>query len=609
MCGIIGIISDRPVAENIGSALKCLEYRGYDSAGIATVYKGKLHCVRAVGKLKNLIKKMDREDLPGNIGIGHTRWATHGEPSEENAHPHTTDKVAVVHNGIIENFENLREDLIQKGYPTSTKTDTEVVAKLLTFYLDSTDTMKEALKKVLSKIKGSFSLTIVSPTEPDKIYFARKGSPLVIGISENGNYISSDAIALAPYTQEVIYPEDGDWGYITQKNHFIFDKGNSLAQRVIHRLNLNTNTASKGHYRHFMEKEIFEQSCVLEETLDYYLTPDKKQLSVPDISFDAASLNRLAIIACGTSYYAACVAKYWIEAYIGIPVEVDFASEFRYRRPALSKGENIACLFISQSGETIDTLEALRYVKERKIPTVGVVNVSHSAISREADSVWPTFAGPEIGVASTKAFTCQLMVLAAFTLWLIKEKECFEEKELIKFIETLKNIPKWLYKLQNIRQSCLEAARILSKASDILYLGRGTNFPIALEGALKIKEISYIHAEAYAAGEMKHGPIALIDERTPIVALCSSDTLLEKTLSNLQEAAARGGKIISICDENSLKKLQSISMHTIEVPCVPPFAQPFVNALPMQLLAYETAVLKGTDVDQPRNLAKSVTVE
>ena len=609
MCGIIGIIGDSSVSQDIVDALKCLEYRGYDSAGIATLDQGKMHCLRAVGKLKSLEDKMEGHFLPGNIGIGHTRWATHGEPSEKNAHPHTTNKVAVVHNGIIENFEDLRAFLLGKGYSISTKTDTEVIAKLLTFYLDADFSMEEALGKVLQSIEGSFSFTIITPLDPDKIYFARKGSPLVIGVSENGNYIASDAIALAPYTQQVIYPEDGDWGYITQYNHYVFKKDNTPVDRQIHTLTLNTSPSQKGNFRHFMEKEIFEQPAVLKETLMHYLTADGTKLSVPKLSFDIKKIKRFIIIACGTSYYAAFIAKYWIESYTGIPVDIDFASEFRYRNPALGKDQQTACFFISQSGETIDTLEALRYVKEKGLPTVGIVNVSHSAISRESDSVWPTFAGHEIGVASTKAFTCQLMVLAILTLEIAREREYFSEEKIEKLIDALKNVPTWLDQVSRVRTACLEAARTLVKSRDILYLGRGTNFPIALEGALKIKEISYIHAEAYAAGEMKHGPIALIDEQTPIVAICSSDGLSGKTISNLQEAAARGGKIISICDANTLNEVRSFSVHTIEMPIVPAFVQPFINTLPMQLLAYETAVLKGTDVDQPRNLAKSVTVE
>ncbi len=607
MCGIVGIIDQKPVAKNIVSALKCLEYRGYDSAGIATLDKGHLECIRATGKLINLEKKLKKYSLPGTIGIGHTRWATHGEPSEQNAHPHTTEKVAVVHNGIIENFKELREMLNKKGYTTTTQTDTEVIAKLLTLYLDNNLSMKEALETTLKSLQGAFALAIISPMDLDKIYFARKGSPLVIGIGENSNYIASDAIALASYTHQVIYPEEGDWGYITQKNYQIFNKDNKVTKHPIHTLNLSTQTASKGAYRHFMEKEIFEQSTVLNETLSSYLTPEKNELSLPKFIFDKNKLNRLTIIACGTSYYAACIAKYWIEKYAKIPVEVDIASEFRYRQPALGSAENHACLFISQSGETIDTLEALRYVKAKGLPTISIVNVTHSSISRETDSMWPTFAGPEIGVASTKAFSCQLMTLACFTLGLAKTK--INQKEFSDLLESLKSISMWLEKMPNLRQECLTAARTLAKATDVLYLGRGTNFPMALEGALKLKEISYIHAEAYAAGEMKHGPIALIDALTPIVALAPNDNLIEKTISNLQEASARGGKIISLGDAESLKKLETISIHTIEIPTVPTFIQPFILTLPMQLLAYETALLKGTDVDQPRNLAKSVTVE
>lgn len=609
MCGIVGIISQEPVVTDILEALRRLEYRGYDSAGIAVLTENTIENRRAVGKLSNLDKKLQSNPLHGLIGIGHTRWATHGEASELNAHPHTTDKVAIVHNGIIENFEELREQLAKQGYTTTTQTDTEVIAKLLTSYLDQNFSMKESLQKTLAQLHGAFALAIISSTCPHELYFARRGSPLVVGQGEGSFYIGSDAIALAPYTPHVIYPEEGDWGYITQNSCHIFNKDNQDVERDVHTLNLNHQIASKGSYRHFMEKEIFEQPRVLKTTLDYYIDVTTNTLTTPDLPFDPSTLRRLTIVACGTSYYAGCIAKYWLERYTGIPVDVDIASEFRYRNPALGTPQEHGCIFISQSGETIDTLAALRYVKEAKLPTIGIVNVTHSAIARETQSVWPTFAGAEIGVASTKAFTCQLMTLACFVAKVASTRGTLQNKDLNDFLMELKSVPSWMENMNFLRQECLEGGHLLEQAQDVLYLGRGTNFPLALEGALKLKEISYIHAEAYAAGEMKHGPIALIDNTTPVVALMPNDNLVEKTISNLQEAYARGAQILAIGDEKSLGRLGNIATSSIHVPAVPPLAQPFIMALPIQLLAYETAVLKGTDVDQPRNLAKSVTVE
>jgi len=607
MCGIIGIIGAQPVAERLFAALKRLEYRGYDSAGIATLQDGRIHRRRAEGKLDNLAAALAREPLPGTTGIGHTRWATHGRPSEANAHPHATEQVAVVHNGIIENFKTLRDSLSAKGHPFETETDTEVIAHLVTDELARTGSPREAVRATLKQLEGAFALGLIFPGNGAALYAARRGSPLVLGYGEGENYLGSDAIALAGLTDRICYLEEGDWAEITSEGVQIFDEQDRTANRPVVTSGVSGALVDKGNYRHFMLKEIFEQPTVVGQTLGSYLDPLEEKVTLEELPCDPAAIEKVTMIACGTSYYAAMVARAWFEQTAGIPTEVDIASEFRYREPILP--ERGLAVFISQSGETADTLAALRHCKARGQATAAIVNVLHSTMAREADAVLPTHAGPEIGVASTKAFTCQLAVLAAMAIGMAAARGRLERGAEATLVRALNALPARMTELLHDEARLHAIAEGLAEARDVLYLGRGQNYPLALEGALKLKEISYIHAEGYAAGEMKHGPIALIDHGLPVIVLAPGGPLFEKTASNIEEVIARGGRVILITDESTARTAGDGPAHVIPVPETHRFVAPILYALPVQLLAYHTAVLKGTDVDQPRNLAKSVTVE
>jgi len=606
MCGIIGIAGYREAAPLILEALKHLEYRGYDSAGIATISGGGIDRARAEGKLANLEKLLAAKPLPGAVGIGHTRWATHGFPTEANAHPHATNKVAVVHNGIIENFRELREALTVKGYTFQSQTDTEVVPVMITDYLSQGCTPQEAVAKTLKQLEGAFALGFIFADAPNLLIAARQGPPLAVGYGKGENFIGSDAIALSSLTTSISYLEDGDWAELTPERVIIHDKNGKIAERPITQSGYSGAAVGKGNYRHFMQKEIHEQPGVVGETLKMYCDPMNLDVRLGELPFDLAKIERIQLIACGTSYYAAQVAKYWIESIAKTPVDVDVASEYRYRSPILNPKS--LTMVISQSGETADTLAVLRYAKPSH-PVIGVVNVPESTIAREASAVLYNYAGPEIGVASTKAFTTQLATLACFTLALAKARKTISDVEQKRLVGLLLHTPHQMTDILRIEDRIQGLAHNLSNARDMLYIGRGTSYALAMEGALKMKEISYIHAEAYASGELKHGPIALIDEHMPVIVLAPSDHLFEKTASNLQEAAARGGKIIHISDSKGIKGVGDSASATIEMPLADPFVTPLLYALPMQMLAYHVAVLKGTDVDQPRNLAKSVTVE
>ena len=606
MCGIIGIAGYRDAAPLILNALKHLEYRGYDSAGIATVTKGGIDRARAEGKLNNLEKVLTGKPLQGSIGIGHTRWATHGFPTETNAHPHATDKVAVVHNGIIENFRELREMLTKKGYVFHSQTDTEVVPILVTDYLKQGLTPQEAVAKAIKQLEGAFALGFVFNDVPDLVIGARQGPPLAVGYGDGENFLGSDAIALANLTTNISYLEDGDWVEITPKNVVIHDANGSIVKRAITQSGYSGASVGKGNYRHFMQKEIHEQPGVVGETLKMYCNPTNLEVRMGDIPFDLKAIERIQLIACGTSYYAAQVAKYWLEAIAKIPVDVDIASEYRYRSPILNS-KNLT-IVISQSGETADTLACLRFAKPSH-PVIAVVNVPESTIAREATAVLYNYAGPEIGVASTKAFTTQLATLACFTLALAEARSAITQEARKNYVSVLLHTPHLMSDMLHLENKIQAFAHNLLHAKDMLYIGRGTSYALAMEGALKMKEISYIHAEAYAAGELKHGPIALIDEEMPVIVLAPSDPWFEKTTSNLQEAAARGGKIILVSDKKGIQAAGPTPNAVIEMPECDSFVAPLLYALPMQMLAYHVAVLKGTDVDQPRNLAKSVTVE
>ncbi len=606
MCGIVGILGSKPVAIDIVDALRRLEYRGYDSAGIATVENGHLERRRAEGKLRNLESRLGTEPLEGVTGIGHTRWATHGKPVERNAHPHMNDRVAVVHNGIIENFQELREELSGKGYAFETETDTETVLHLVTFYLDQGKPPVEAARLALNRLRGAFALGIIFADDKNLMIGARQGPPLAIGHGDGEMYLGSDAIALASLTDTITYLEDGDWAVVTRAGVQVFD----LAGKPMHRAAIKSVASSllvdKGNYRHFMLKEIHEQPEVIAHTLGNYIDMSAGEVKFPALGIDLANVNRVTISACGTAYYAGLVGKYWIEKYARIPVEIDIASEFRYREVPLAPGG--LAVFVSQSGETADTLEALRYCKRNGQTIAAVVNVRTSTIAREANAILPTLAGPEIGVASTKAFTSQLSVLACLAIAIGRARgtiDAAKEKELVK---ALSEVPRHIATLMHDESFYDGLAHDISKARDVLYLGRGVAYPIAMEGALKLKEISYIHAEGYAAGELKHGPIALIDENVPVIVVAPEDELFDKTVSNMQEVAARGGQIILISDAPKTKAGCRLLSH-IKMPKAHPFVSPLLYAVPVQLLAYHTAVVMGTDVDQPRNLAKSVTVE
>ena len=607
MCGIIGIVGNSAVSDRLVDGLKRMEYRGYDSAGVCTVFDGQLIRRRAEGKLANLVNVLRTDDAPGNIGIAHTRWATHGAPTTSNAHPHATGEVALVHNGIIENFKQLRDELTARGRTFESETDTEVVAHLVSEQVEAGHAPADAVKAVLPRLRGAFALAIAFRQFPDFLIGARLGSPLVVGYGDGETYLGSDALALAPLTQQIAYLEEGDWVIITRDGAQIFDKDNNSVTREITASGVSAAQIEKGNYRHYMQKEIFEQPTVVAQTLSSYIRPLEQTVALPQMDFDLAGVKRITIVACGTSFYAGMVAKYWFETFARVPVDIDVASEFRYRDPVLEEGG--LALFISQSGETADTLAALRHCKENGQTIAVVVNVPTSSMAREADLLLPTHAGPEIGVASTKAFTCQLAVLAALAahLALVKGKLSAEEEREI--VRHLIEAPAALNAALAHDEEIAAMAHLIAPARDVLYLGRGPDYPLAMEGALKLKEISYIHAEGYASGEMKHGPIALIDEAVPVIVLAPSGPLFEKTVSNMQEVRARGGKVVLISDAEGIKEAGEGCLATIEMPSVHPLIAPLVYAVPVQLLAYHVACAKGTDVDQPRNLAKSVTVE
>ena len=608
MCGIVGILGRGPVAEQLVDSLKRLEYRGYDSAGVATLEGDHLERRRAEGKLRNLEARLQASPLSGHTGIGHTRWATHGKPTENNAHPHATARVAVVHNGIIENFRELREELQKKGTVFTTETDTEIVLHLVDGYLGKGFKPADAVKQALPQLRGAFALGFIFAGDDDLLIGARNGPPLAIGYGEGEMYLGSDAIALGPFTDMISYLEDGDWVVLTRKGATIYDKNNAAVHRDPIRHSAATSLVDKANYRHFMAKEIHEQPEVVGHTLARYVDMATERVALPtSLPFDFRDIQRISITACGTASYAGYVAKYWFERLSRLPVELDVASEFRYREAPLRKGD--LGIFISQSGETADTLAALRYAKEQGLHTLSVVNVPTSTIARESETVLPTLAGPEIGVASTKAFTCQLMVLAAVAVAAGKARGELSDADEAKLVHGLVEIPRLMAAALSTEPQIEKLARDIAKSKDVLYLGRGTSYPLALEGALKLKEISYIHAEGYAAGELKHGPIALIDENMPVVVIAPYDRVFEKTVSNMQEVAARGGRIILMTDAKGAAEATVESLVTIVMPDMAATFTPMVYAIPVQLLAYHTAVIMGTDVDQPRNLAKSVTVE
>jgi len=608
MCGIVGIIGTEPVAPRMVEALRRLEYRGYDSAGVATLESGAIARRRAEGKLGNLATKLNIEPLSGKIGIGHTRWATHGAPTEGNAHPHATDKVAVVHNGIIENFRELLEDLAKDGYLPKTQTDTESVALWVTREIDRGLDPEQAVGVTLKKLRGAFALAFMFKGHDKLLIAARHGAPLAVGYGDTEMYLGSDAMALAPFTSRLSYLLDGDWAVITPKGVTIRNETDAIVQRETLVSQASALLVDKGNHRHFMAKEIYEQPETIGHTLSHYVDMAGEKVALREkLPFDFARIERLTISACGTAYYAGMIAKYWFERYARLPVDVDVASEFRYREPPVTKGS--AALFISQSGETADTLAALRYCAREGQHVVSLLNVPESTIGRESELVFPTLCGPEIGVASTKALTAQLTALASLAIAAGVARGTIDRAGEQELVRALVALPNAVSRALNTERQIEDIAKGLSKAKDVLYLGRGQMFPVAMEGALKLKEISYIHAEGYPAGELKHGPIALVDEVMPVIVVAPSDELMEKTLSNMQEVAARGGKIILVTDEQGKKHIGHGVAETIVIPKVSSFVAPIVALIPVQLLAYHTAVVMGTDVDQPRNLAKSVTVE
>ena len=614
MCGIVGILGHEPVAGQLVDALKRLEYRGYDSAGVATLEHGALTRRRAEGKLRNLEARLQSDPLQGLIGIGHTRWATHGKPTENNAHPHATEKLAVVHNGIIENFRELREELEKKGADFHSETDTEVIAHLVTDEMNNGKSPVEAVKAALPRLRGAFALAFLFAGEEDLLIGARKGSPLAVGYGDGEMYLGSDAIALAPFTDTISYLEDGDWAVVTRNGVEVHNAKDQVVERAVLKSNASAFLVDKGNHRHFMAKEIHEQPEVVGHTLAHYLDMGNERVSLPmKLPFDFKTIERVAISACGTAYYAGLVAKYWFERFARLPVEIDVASEFRYREAPFYPG-NLA-VFVSQSGETADTLATLRYAKEQKQHVLSIVNVPTSTIARESDVVMPTLAGPEIGVASTKAFTCQLAALLCLAIAAGRIRGILSEADERNLVRAMIEVPRHLSEALRLEPQIEALARDLAKSKDVLYLGRGTAYPIALEGALKLKELAFIHAEGYAAGELKHGPIALIDETMPVVVVAPFDKsprregVFEKTVSNMQEVAARGGNIILITDPNGAAEACALSLNTLVLPDMATSVTPIVYAIPVQLIAYHTALNMGTDVDQPRNLAKSVTVE
>jgi len=608
MCGIVGIVGNQAVAPLLVDALKRLEYRGYDSAGVATIEGDHLDRRRAEGKLVNLEARLKTSPLSGRVGIGHTRWATHGVPNETNAHPHFSENVAVVHNGIIENFRSLRDELIAAGFDFSSQTDTEVVAHLVSRELKNGLSPKEAAHKAISMLEGAFALAILFKGEDDLIVGARNGPPLAIGHGDGEMYLGSDAIALAPFTNKITYLEDGDWCVVHRDHVEIFDAEGRPVERAMQLSVGSSLMVDKGNHRHFMIKEIYEQPEVIAHTLSHYLDFGSCEVRIgDDLPFDLAKVDRISVSACGTAYLAGLISKYWFERYARIPVDIDIASEFRYREMPLADGG--LSLFISQSGETADTLASLRYCRENGQHIGAIVNVAESTIARESDAIFQTLAGPEIGVASTKAFTCQLSVLASLAIAVGKARGTLSAETENTLIRDLTEAPRFANKVLKLERQIEKIAHEIAKVRHVLYLGRDTNYPLALEGALKLKEISYIHAEGYAAGELKHGPIALIDEKMPVVVIAPHDRIFEKTVSNMQEVAARGGRIILITDEKGAAEASIEAEHMVVLPDMPEILTPIIYALPVQLLAYHTALAMGTDVDQPRNLAKSVTVE
>jgi glucosamine--fructose-6-phosphate aminotransferase (isomerizing) len=607
MCGIIGIIGTGQVAPLLVDGLKRLEYRGYDSAGIATISGGEIVRKRAQGKLANLEKVITEAPVVGTIGIGHTRWATHGAPTEENAHPHSDGKVVIVHNGIIENFHTLRKEMMAKGRTFETETDSEVVVHLISDYLDQGMTPQDAVKASLDRIVGAFALAILFASRNDLMIGARRGSPLAIGFGDGEMYVGSDALALAPLTTRICYLEEGDWAEVTADDAIIHDAGGAVVKREVKLTATSGAIIGKGNFPHFMLKEIYEQPTVIGDALHAVLNPWNKIVRLPPLGFDPTRISRITLIACGTSFHAAQVARYWFERFARLPVDCDIASEFRYRDLDLTPGG--LCIFISQSGETADTLAAMAFARAQNQAILSIVNVQESSMARQADSVLLTHAGPEIGVASTKAFTTQLTVLACLVIAIASARGTIDRETEHELCTALTEVPVRANEVLNHDERLAEIAHEILEARDVLYIGRGTGFPIALEGALKLKEISYIHAEGYAAGEMKHGPIALIDENMPIIVIAPSDHLFQKTASNMQEVIARGGRVIFLSDADGIAQLGDIAAATVELPAVNPFVAPILYTIPIQLLAYHVAVLKGTDVDQPRNLAKSVTVE
>jgi glutamine---fructose-6-phosphate transaminase (isomerizing) len=607
MCGIIGILGKDNVTDRLVEGLRRLEYRGYDSAGVATLSDGRIERRRAEGKLDNLVKVLADNPVHGVTGIAHTRWATHGAPTTDNAHPHATEEVALVHNGIIENFKELRDELLARGRKFESETDTEVVAHLISEQIETGTAPREAVRKTLDRLHGAFALAIMFKSDPDMLIGARLGSPLVVGHGDGESFFGSDALALAPFTQKISYLEEGDMVVITRNSTMIYDENDELIARPVALSGASAATNEKGNHAHFMQKEIFEQPIVVAQTLQSYLRPLEEQVALPDMTFDLAGFDRISIVACGTSSYVAMIGKYWIEQFARVPVEVDVASEFRYRDPVLT--ENQLALFISQSGETADTLAALKHCKKAGVKTAGIINVPTSSMAREVDLLLSTHAGPEIGVASTKAFTCQLAVMAAFATNLARAKGKLDADAEREIVRHLSEAPEAMNAALDHDENIAAMAGTIAEARDVLYLGRGIDYPMALEGALKLKEISYIHAEGYASGEMKHGPIALIDDAVPLIVIAPSGPLFEKTVSNMQEAQARGAKVVLISDAEGIRKAGEGTIATIEMPKVHPLIAPLVYAIPVQLLAYHVAVAKGTDVDQPRNLAKSVTVE
>ena len=607
MCGIVGVLGHGPVAGPIVDALKRLEYRGYDSAGVATLEHGRLERRRAEGKLKNLEAKLAAEPLGGAIGIGHTRWATHGKPTVANAHPHASPRLAVVHNGIIENFKALREELAAKGYHFATETDSEIAAFAVEDELAGGKTPEQAVQAALRRLRGAFALVYLFEGEDDLLIGARQGAPLAIGYGDGEMFLGSDALALAPFTDRIAYLEEGDWAVVTRQGADIRDRDGKRVKRRIQRSPAGSLLVEKGNYRHFMAKEIHEQPEVVGHTLAHYIDMASMRLRPFAWPVDPKRLSRLSIVACGTAYMAGLIGKYWIERFARLPVEIDVASEYRYREAPIDDGG--LTIVISQSGETADTLASLRYVKERGSKTIGVVNVPESSVARLTDALAPTLAGPEIGVASTKAFTCQLAALAALAIGLGKARGTIDEAAEAAVVGELIATPGLLAEALKLEPAAEKLAQAVARARDVLYLGRGTAYPLALEGALKLKELSYIHAEGYAAGELKHGPIALIDEAMPVIVIAPRDAVFEKIVSNMQEVAARGGRIVLIGESRAAEEAAVTIEHFLAMPDMSANFAPIVYAAPIQMLAYHTAVIMGKDADQPRNLAKSVTVE